>query len=112
VTAFSPEKTFTPSITRLRPAMRAAFFLLTCMAPRRELHGLHAGTRFSSPSEPPLSTSMMWSASVAGALRHQWQAGLSSRITLRLRLYSGVCVRAILVLSLAPLRFALRLLSV
>jgi hypothetical protein len=40
-------------------------------APLVALHFLHAGTRLLGLSSPPLSCSMRWSHSVAGAL-HQW----------------------------------------
>jgi hypothetical protein len=42
-----------------------------CRAPRDALHGPQAGTRFVMLLSPPLSSSMRWSACVAGAWPHQ-----------------------------------------
>ena len=51
-------------------------------APSDELQGRHAGRRFSSSSEPPSETAMMWSAVVAILVQQSSpiaQSGLSCR---------------------------------
>ncbi len=53
-----------------RALFLCAVFLLTSIAPRLELQGLHELTRFSGVSSPPFITGIRWSASVAG-LPHQ-----------------------------------------
>ena len=74
----------------LRLCCCAALLALTYCAPRLELQDLQAGTRLLTSSEPPLSKGMRWSASVAATRLHQWQGGLPSSISLRLRVNSGV----------------------
>ena len=68
-------------------AVRLAFRYLF---PRMELHFLQLPHRFSRSSVPPLSTSMRWSASVLGALWHQWQMGSFSSTMRRLCMNSGL----------------------
>jgi hypothetical protein len=63
------------------PASRAALYKF----PRVALHFLHALTMFSRELSPPRSTSMRWSASVAG-IEHQWQNGFSASSICLLRL--------------------------
>ena len=60
---------------------------LTYRVPFVLLHLWHAGRRFSSEWSPPRSSSMMWSAVVAGAGQYE-QVGLSASNRLRLRWYS------------------------
>jgi len=71
----------------------------------RELQGLHTGRRFSSVSGPPASWGMMWSASVAGALRQMTQVmGPLLKSSFRALLNSGVARRVMCSrIFLAPL---------
>ena len=73
------------------------------------LHFAHDGTRFSSSCPPPRSTSIRWSACVAGAVLHQWHVGLPRSMTCLFRRYApSLCAcpmfiasRALLVLARA-----------
>ena len=59
------------------------------LAPSDELQGRHAGRRFSSSSEPPSDTAMMWSAVVAIRVQHSSpiaQSGPSCSSSFRLAL--------------------------
>ena len=61
--------------------------LLPSDAPSDELQGRHAGRRFSSSSEPPSETAMMWSAVVAIRVQQSSpiaQSGLSCSRSFRL----------------------------
>jgi len=64
---------------------RAVFFCIALAleykCARLLLHLAHAGTRFSNSLPPPRSSSMMWSAWVAGARLHQWHTGLPCNTT-------------------------------
>lgn len=53
-----------------------ASFLFRYVAPRAELHVLHAAT-YPSSIVPPLSDSTKWSSSVAVFRLHQWHSGES-----------------------------------
>ena len=85
-----------PRCSALECAAAVLLPLMYC-APRLELHGLQAGT--NSVSSPTRSYGIRWSASVAGALLHQWHSGLSCSSSARLRLNSGLDV---LLLMVAP----------
>jgi hypothetical protein len=95
---FAPFACFCVGRTRLlfRSKFCAGVFLFRrfCAwysAPRRELHGLHAGT--ISVSSPTRSHGTRWSASVAGRRLHQWQFGLSRKSAARFFRYAVLAVR-------------------
>ena len=67
---------------------RCAIFLAWYKLPRLLLQAEHAATRLSALLLPPRSSSIRWSAVVAG-LPHHAQGGWSASRRLRLRWYSG-----------------------